>query len=363
MDINNVLGNRRKPDQPIELWSDDGVLIKEKVRVADKFNEYFTSIGGELAAGLEDVSDSGVFHDRNLSSIFLFETNCAEIGKIIDSLDVGKACGYDQVSARAMKAYKHELIPYLVHSINCSMNSGIYLDCLKLAKVRPLHKSGNKRHVGSYRPISVLSPVNKIFEKVIYHRLLTIINKHGLLSYFQFGFWESSTAAAANEIVDAILGALDGKTIVAGLFLNLQKAFDTIDHVILLKKLNIIIVRGVAAELLRNYLTNRLQTVCVNGECGSFLPVSIGLPQGSVLGPLLFLILINDIGSLPLRGSVRLFADDSEIFYPCVEVTKLVESVQADLTRLKRYFTANKLTLNVDKTLNADKIYFYAYCW
>jgi hypothetical protein len=193
--------------------------------------------------------------------------------------------------------------------------------------------------VGNYRPISVLSPVNKIFEKVIYHRLLTFINKHGLLSNFQFGFREkSSTAAAATKIVDAILGAIDGKKIVAGLFLDLKKAFDTIDHVILLRKLNNIRVRGVAAELLRNYLTNRLQTVCFNGKCGSFLPVSVGVPRGSVLGPLLFLIYINYIGSLPLRGSVRLFADDTAIFYPCVEVMELVESVKADLTRLKCFF-------------------------
>jgi hypothetical protein len=228
---------------------------------------------------------------------------------------VGKASGYDQVSVWAMKACKHELIPYLVHSINCSINSGIYPGCLKLAKVRPLHKSGNKHHVGNYKPISVFSPVNKIFEKVIYHRLLTFINKHGLLSNFQFGFKEKSgTTAAATEIVDEILGAIDGKKIVAGLFLDLKKAFDTIDHVKILKKLNTIGVRGVAAELLRNYLTNRLQTICVNGECGSFFPVSVGVPLGNVLGPLLFLIYINDISSLPLRGTVRLFADDTAIF-------------------------------------------------
>jgi hypothetical protein len=108
------------------------------------------------------------------------------------------------------------------------LNSGIYPDCLKLA----LHKSGNKRHVGNYRPISVLLPVNKIFEKVIYHRLLTVltfINKHGLLSNFQFGLGEkSSTAAAATKIVYEILGAIDGKKIVAGLFLDLKKAFECV---------------------------------------------------------------------------------------------------------------------------------------
>jgi hypothetical protein len=121
-------------------------------------------------------------------------------------------------------------------------------------------------------------------------------------------------AAAATEIFDEIL-AIDGKKIVASLFLDLKKAFDTINHVILLKKLNTIGVRGIATELPRNYLTNRLQTVCVNGECGSFLPVRVGVLQGSVLGPLLFLNYINDIDSLPLPGSVRLFADDTVFLY------------------------------------------------
>jgi hypothetical protein len=155
MDINNVQETRqcRKPDQPIELLSDGDVLVKEKVRVAVTFNEYFTSIGEELAAGLDDVYDSGVVHGRNLSSIFLFETTSTEVGKIIDLLDVGKGSGHDQVSVRVMKACKPEHILYLVHFINCSMNSGIYPDCLKVAKVRPLHKSRNNRHVGNYRPI------------------------------------------------------------------------------------------------------------------------------------------------------------------------------------------------------------------
>jgi hypothetical protein len=108
-------------------------------------------------------------------------------------------------------------------------------------------------------------------------------------------------------------------------------------------------VRDIPTNLLRNYLKNRLQTVCVNnGECYSCLPFSVGVPQGSVLGPLF--LYINDIGSFTLRGSVRLFADDTANFYPCMEVTKLVEIVQADLTRLQRYFTTNKLTFNVDKT-------------
>jgi hypothetical protein len=140
MDINNVLGNHRKPDQPIELLSDDDVLVKEKVRVADTFNEYFTSIGEELAAELGDTLHSGVVQDRNLSSIFLFGTTGTDVRKITDSLHVSRASGYNQVSVKAMKSCKHELILYLVHSINCSMNSGIYLDCLKLAKVTQIRK-------------------------------------------------------------------------------------------------------------------------------------------------------------------------------------------------------------------------------
>jgi hypothetical protein len=157
MDINNLLGNHRKPECSFALLSDDDVLVKEKVKVADMFNEYFTLVGKELAAGLDDVSNSGVVYDRNLNSIFFYL-------KLMVLLDTIK-CLF-----RALKASKHEIIPYLFHSINCSMNSGIYPDCLKMAMVRPLHKLGNKRHVGNYRSISVPSPVKKKIEKVIYHR-------------------------------------------------------------------------------------------------------------------------------------------------------------------------------------------------
>jgi hypothetical protein len=195
IDINNVLDNHSKPDQPIVFLNDDDVPVKEQVRVADTFNEYFTSIGEELAAGLDDVSDSGVVHDRNLSSIFLFETNSGtELGKITD-----KASGYDQVSVRAMKACKHELISYLVHSINCSMISGIYPDCLKLAKVGPLHKSGNKRHVGNYRPVPVGSLICQ--QNLRESHLPQIVDIYqqawiiGLLSNFQLGFREKSSTA------------------------------------------------------------------------------------------------------------------------------------------------------------------------
>jgi Reverse transcriptase (RNA-dependent DNA polymerase) len=161
---------------------------------------------------------------------------------------------------------------------------------------------------------------------------------------------KSSTTVAAVEVVNDILIAIDEKKIVAGLFLDLKKAFDTLCHIIMLSKFRFVGVTGISNDLLRSYFSGRYQFVKVGEVSGSLLPVTMGIPQGSVLGPLCFNVFINDISQLPLKGCLRMFADDSALFYPSSSPEDAVVSMNHDLELIADYLYMNKITLNLTKT-------------
>lgn len=152
------------------------------------------------------------------------------------------------------------------------------------------------------------------------------------------------------ELVDEVVKGIDEGKFVGGLFLDLKKAFDTLNHNILLNKLECYGIRGVANEVIKSYLTNRKQFVHIEGECSSLSPINVGVPQGSNIGPLLFLLFINDLGRLKLNGNARLFADDTALFYPHNDIHTIISLMEKDLRILNEYFNANLLSLNASKT-------------
>ena len=234
----------------------------------------------------------------NMNSILLEPTSAKEIECIIKDLKNCSSVGPDEIPVSVVKVASPYICDILSHILNSSMSIGIFPNELKYAKVIPLFKDGDKDLVCNYRPISLLNIFSKIFEKVLYKRLLNFVDKHNILYFNQFGFRaRHSTYMPMISMLDKITSAKDQSLYSLALFLDLKKAFDTVQFQILLAKLNWYGIRGTPLKLFESYLSNRKQFVSYNGHDSSYLVIKTGVPQGSILGPLLFLLYINDIGN------------------------------------------------------------------
>ena len=226
----------------------------------------------------------------------------------------------------------------------------MFPESLKHAKVNPLYKNGPKEDIKNYRPISVLPIFDKVFEKTMHTRLVKFLEKNNYLDDNQYGFQKGkSTSSAVLHLSRLIKRCLVNKEYGCAIFLDLAKAFDTVNHDLLIKKLNNLGVRGPILEWFQSYLENRLQTVVINGVKSDPLVMSHGVPQGSVLGPLLFLIYINDL-SLNTSLTSILFADDTCLFLSDKCPNRLETTINQELEKISGWLTSNKLTLNVSKS-------------
>ena len=238
----------------------------------------------------------------------------------------------------------------LVHIFNISFSRGIFPSEIKIAKVIPLFKNGNKSDFSNYRPISLLSQFSKILEKIFNERLQQFLNANNILSNSQYGFRaHMSTVHAALELTESIYNSIDSKQHCAGVFIDLKKAFDTVNHKLLVDKLSLWGKRGRKC-MVRNYLINRKQYVVVDNQASSMQFIKCGVPQGSVLGPVLFLLFINDICNVSNLVKFVLFADDTNIFCSNENVEVLQDTLNRELAKLFVWFSINKLSLNLGKT-------------
>ena len=221
---------------------------------------------------------------------------------------------------------------------------------MKIAKVIPLYKEGPKDECSNYRPISLLMHVNKVFEKLIHSRLYSFLQKNKVLNGNQYGFRKnSSTAFAIYDLIENKLKNLDEKNITCALYVDLSKAFDTVNHAILLKKLAHHGIRGVPLNLFKSYLSNRKQYTFVNGSKSRELLIDIGVPQGSVLGPLLFLLYINDLPFASLLLT-KLFADDTCLIFSAKTIEELQIVINREMRKIESWMSCNKLSINYKKT-------------
>ena len=315
--IKEIINLKQKSSSLPTSLIDNGKFLSNQKDVANHFNSYFSDIAENILKkrkykGKHSFQDY-LKHALPNSHMF-FDCDQIEVECLISMLQTSKSTGPWSIPVNVLHLLKKDISLPLSKIFNLSMKTGTHPDCLKLAKVIPIHKKGSKLEVGNYRPISLLSNINKLLEKIVHERCYNFLEKFNCLYKYQFGFRKShSTNHALIEITEKIRKALDSRKFACGIFVDLQKAFDTVNHEILLKKLEHYGLRNMTNSWFKSYLNNRKQLVSLNGVDSETQIMQHGAPQGSVLGPLLFLIYINDLHDSILYSLPYHFADDTNL--------------------------------------------------
>ena len=288
---------------------------------------------------------------QNRATLQLKETKPSIVFSLLSKLSVSKATGLDKISAKLLRVCPDLIADSLCSIFNRSINTGIFPEEWKCSKVVPLFKEGDRKDLNNYRPISIIPVVAKVFERIIHDQVNTFLVDNGLLSNSQSGFrHRHSTTTALLEATNEWAYNIDSGNVNAVVFLDLKKAFDTVDHGILLSKLHAYGIQGVASDWLKSYLSNRMQKCSVNGFLSHNQTLQCGVPQGTILGPLLFLIYINDLPNCLAHSKTRMYADDTNLSFAGNNVLDIEQNLNQDLENVNEWLIANKLTLNQSKT-------------
>lgn len=352
--LNELIKNKKSvKEYPSYFYSQNDTIMQENKPIANQFNEHFVKVGESLAKSIASPPNTSQERVRNVisESMFVQETTEKELHDIVSHFKGKRSSDWNGFDMSLIKNIIDCIVKPLKYICNLSLMTGQFPTKMKVAKVIPLFKSGDKHTFSNYRPISLLPQLSKILEKVFANRLTDFILKHKILCEQQYGFRTNrTTSLALMDFVEQVSNAIDLKQYTIGVFLDLQKAFDTIDHTILLSKLQGYGIRGLAHNWVKSYLENRKQYVNINNTNSHFSTVTCGVPQGSVLGPLLFLLYINDLSSVSSKLKCILFADDTTVFCSGDNLEQLLDTVEKELQLLKQWFDLNKLSLHVGKT-------------
>jgi len=352
--LNQFLSNKTKNiGTHIDKLYIDGSSILNPEEICDGINKHFCSIGTRVGENLP--AGNGNFYQYlgppSLNSMYLSPVTAEEIYQIIDSMPVGRAPGDDGFTLKLVKRNKPWMVTPLLHIIKLSLSLGQVPDKFKTAKVLPIFKKGDPADPSNYRPISLLSIFEKILEKIVYIRISQFLNRSNFFYKYQFGFRSNhSTSQALIEAIDQCYKNIDGGNFAVAIYIDFEKAFDTVSHDVLLAKCYHYGLRGTIYEWHKSYLTCRQQFTVVNGCSSSLAPLLNGVPQGSILGPLLYLIYVNSIQNISLDFYPRLFADDTNLFLFAGELDELQLKANLALDQFQNWCLVNKLKINVSKT-------------
>ena len=328
--------------------------IVDKKEICNRFNDFFSKIGPKLAENIKAYDKRGYETYLKKCVLTSFSFNLVDendVMKYLTTLRSKNSSGHDGISVKLLKYLVPAMIKPLTLIINQSLVTGIFPEKLKIAKVSPFFKKYDITIMDNYRPVSLLTATSKVFEKVVFTQLYEYFDKNCLFYSNQYGFRKlHSTELAGLELTDRILKDIDERNVSLAIFMDLSKAFDTLDHQILLKKLHNYGITGPALKWFSSYLTGRLQYVEIDGISSDVLPLTTGVPQGSILGPLLFLIYMNDIPNATNQFNFILYADDTSL-YSTIQIQETASiNVNEQLGHVYDWLAVNKLSLNIKKT-------------
>ena len=320
--------------------------------IANEFNKYFSEIGKKLEREIPCSDTDPLYFVNPVSNSFTFKSISKEdLYHAIFCMKAKRSAGIDKISVRLLQEAGTTILESLHYIFNLSIKTGIFPEDWKTARVTPIYKSDGKAECGNYRPISVISNVAKIFEKLIYNQLLVFLNENEVIAKNQSGFRSNhSTETTLLHLTNNWLTNMDKGLINGVVFLDLKKAFDTVDHNILLSKLERCGVRGTALKWFQSYLYGRKQICRINNTESSKTNIHCGVPQGSNLGPLLFLIYINDLPHCLQTTTASMFADDTNLSCTGRTSADIEYKINKDLDNIRKWIICNKLTLNLKKT-------------
>ena len=330
-----------------------GTQIEDKKEVANRFNNFFTNVGRDLANKIppSPVTPESYLAGSFSDSMVLFPTTDIEIVNIVNEFNSKTSFGCDNIPLAILKGSIAPIAGIVSKLVNCSFEFGFFPMELKIAKVCPIYKAGKKNVFTNYRPISLLTSFSKVYEKAMQTRLMKYLCDKNILSQSQFGFRSGHSAfMALLNMCNQFTKSLDDGRISLAVFIDLQKAFDSLCHKTLLSKLHHYGIRGLAHSWFESYLSQRTQFVAYNNTVSDMSNVSWGVPQGSIIGPVLFIVYINDIVNCSSLMRFLLFADDTNLCLTSDNYPDIMRIANCELEKLNIWFIANKLSLNVSKT-------------
>ena len=344
--IDNII--MRKRDKSLQHLKVNGTLITG-LPLINYVNHYFATAALTVTRGLQPPDNYPFLTAPVPNSCFFYPTTPAEVNRTIMKLK-NKGSKIHDIHPTLLKENKDIFSSHLAICYNASIHESIYPDVLKTGRITPVHKSGPEDQVDNYRPISALSSISKIYESLTYTRMMSFITAHSIFTSAQYGFrMGKSTTQAVTKLLSYINKAYHDKEYCVCFFLDLRKAFDTINHEVMFKKFFHYGFRGTSNDYLRSYFTNRKQCVCINDLKSDLANIVCGVPQGSILGPLCFNLYINDMPKAVSENCV-LFADDAAFIISSTNLMDLYRRILKLFEDLTRYLEYNCLVPNASKS-------------
>lgn len=356
--INSICG-KKKGTQNLDEQIKKNFSNLDSKTICENFAEYYQQEVPNLKNTKKGIkikntrksAKKNLQENRIKNTIQILKPNIYDILAIINKMNVTKSCGHEGFFMDHFYQTKEQTAFFMQILISSIIDTEIWPLNMKKQVLRPIYKKGDKQGYNNYRPIALLPVLNKIVEKFFATRILDFLTKHNLLNKHQFGFQQhKGTIDALNYINNNINRALNEGKHIGAVFIDLKKAFDTLDKETLYEKLYKYGIRGKILKILINYLTNRSSSVKIDNTCSTWKEVTFGVPQGSVLGPLLFLIYINDIVDCTSSTLLTLYADDIFMMSINYDQNIMIKNLQSDFDKINNYFTENELYISAEKT-------------